>query len=74
MTAVNLSRLFYLKSLPDQDKSLAHAGEALAAAWPFVEILPACQEYARAALEVVEAWGIDPKAFLEETLKTTENK
>ena len=70
-TAVNLS-IFHLESLHDREKSLAHAGEALAAAWPFVEILPACQEYARAALEVVEAWGIDAKAFLEETLKTTE--
>ncbi|MBX3336947.1 MAG: tetratricopeptide repeat protein [Nitrospira sp.] len=68
MTAVNLS-IFYLKSLPDQDKSLAHAGEALTAAGPFVEVLPACQEYARAALQVVEAWGIDAEAFFEETLK-----
>ncbi|MBS0159042.1 MAG: tetratricopeptide repeat protein, partial [Nitrospira sp.] len=70
MTAVNLS-IFYLKSLPDQDKSLAHAGESLAAAWPFADVLPATQEYVRTALQVVEAWGIDAKAFLEETLKTT---
>ncbi|MCC7471874.1 tetratricopeptide repeat protein [Candidatus Nomurabacteria bacterium] len=70
-TAVNLS-IFYLQNLPDRDKSLAHAGEALAAAWPFVEVLPACLEHARAILQIVEAWGVDAEAFFEETLKTTE--
>ncbi|MBS0177572.1 MAG: tetratricopeptide repeat protein [Nitrospira sp.] len=72
-TAVNLS-IFHLESLPERDKSLAYAGEALTAAGPFVEVLPACQEYARAALQVVEAWGIDAEAFFEETLKTTETE
>ena len=73
MAAVNLS-ILYQNNMPDREKSLAYASEALAAAGPFVEVLPACQEYAHAALQVVEAWGIDAKAFLEETLKTTENK
>ena len=72
-TAMNLS-IFYKNCLPDRDKSLAYAGEAFAAAWPFVKVLPAYQEYARAALQVVEAWGMDTEAFLEATFGTTETE
>ena len=68
-TAVNLS-IFYLQNLPDRDKSLAH-GEALAAAWRLWRSYLLAREYARAILQIVEAWG-RCRSFFEETLKTTE--
>ena len=69
MTETDLST-FYLKALSDRERSLVHAREALVAAIPFVEGLPAAQEYARNALQVVEAWGIDKKTFYEEAIQS----
>jgi tetratricopeptide (TPR) repeat protein len=69
MTAMNLS-IFYLHALPGRERSLAYAREALAAALPFVETLPTAQNYARTTLQVVEAWGVDTKMFIEETVQS----
>jgi tetratricopeptide (TPR) repeat protein len=71
-TAMNLS-LFYLQSLPDRERSLDYAREALAAALPFVERLPAAGNYARTTLQVVEKWEIDTKTFLEETIQSQQS-
>jgi hypothetical protein len=65
MTAINLS-IFFLQPLSDRERSLAYAGEALVAALPFVEVLPAVKNYYRTTLQVVEAWGLDRQTFLEE--------
>ena len=73
MTEINLS-IFYLQSLSDRERSLAHASEALVAALPFVEVLPAAEKYARTALKVVEAWGLDAQTFLEETIQSAQDK
>lgn len=62
-TAVNLS-IFYLQSLPDKEKSLAYAEEALVSALPLLESVPAVQDYACLALQVVEAWGLDTEDSL----------
>lgn len=73
MTEMNLS-IFYLQSLPDRERSLEHAREALVAALPFVETLPPAQNYARTTLQVAEAWGLDTKTFLEETMQSRQGK
>ncbi len=65
MTAVNLS-IFYLRAVPDKEKSLAYAKEALVSALPLVEFLPAAKDYARLALQVAETWGLDAEEFLNE--------
>lgn len=56
MTAVNLS-MFYLRAMLGIERSLAYAKEVLIATLPFVEFLPAVQNYANAALKVAQAWG-----------------
>jgi hypothetical protein len=72
MTATNLS-LFYQQSLPDRERSLDYAREAFAAALPFVEVLPAAENYARTTLQVVEAWEVDTKRFIEETIQSQQS-
>ena len=68
MTAVNMS-IFHLDAVPDRERSLAHAKEALVAALPFVEFVPAVQNNANMALKVAEAWGQGREAFIEEAVK-----
>jgi hypothetical protein len=65
VTAVNLS-IFYLQSVPDKEKSLNYAKEALVSALPLVEFFPVAQDYARSALQVAEAWGLDAEEFFNE--------
>ncbi|MDH5253467.1 MAG: hypothetical protein OEW25_09085, partial [Nitrospira sp.] len=72
-TAMNLS-ILSLQSLSDRERSLDHAREALVAALPFAEVLPAAEKYARTALKVVEAWGLDAQTFLEETIQSAQDK
>ena len=73
MTAMNMS-IFYLQAIPAREKSLDHCREALVAAMPFMEVLPAAQDYARTVLQVVEAWGLHGEIFWEETFQTAENE
>ncbi|MCW5800411.1 MAG: tetratricopeptide repeat-containing protein [Nitrospira sp.] len=73
MTAMNMS-IFYLQTIPAREKSLEHCREALVAAIPFVEMLPAAKNYARTALKVVEAWGLDRENFWEEALQATHHE
>ena len=70
-TTVNMS-MFYLESVPDQEKSLSYAREALLAALPFVESVPSVQNDARKGLLVAEAWGLNAEAFCEETIRAAE--
>jgi hypothetical protein len=65
MTAANMS-LFFLHSQPDKEKSLAYAREAVQAAQPLMEIIPAAKGYVDAALGVAEAWGLSRTALWEE--------
>ena len=65
MTTVNLS-IFYLQNTPDQEKSLALAKEALQCSLPFIEGFPAAANYARAAMQIIETWGLDAQALLQE--------
>jgi hypothetical protein len=60
--------MFYQSYVPDREKSLAYAKEALIAALPFVEAVPAAQNYARFALQLAELWGLDREAFWEEAV------
>ena len=69
MTAMNLS-IFYLQALSDRERSLDYARETLVAALLFLEALPAAQGDVRTTLQVVEAWGLDPKTFYEETIQS----
>ena len=73
MTAMNLS-IFYLQASPDRERSLALAREALAAALPFEEMLPSAQNYVRITLQVVEAWGVDTKTFIEEVSQSLQSR
>jgi tetratricopeptide (TPR) repeat protein len=68
MTAVNMS-IFYLQAVPDREKSLAYAREALLAALPFVEDVPSVQDDVRMTMQVVLSWGPDTEGFWEETLR-----
>ncbi len=63
-TAVNICT-FHSSSIPDKTKSITYAEETLLSALPFLDSLPAAQEYTRTALQVVKAWGEDPQAFLQ---------
>ena len=72
MTALNLS-IFYLQAMSAREQSLAYAREALVSALPFVEVLPAAKQYAGTALQVVKAWGVDTKTFLEETFQSQQD-
>ena len=67
MTALNLS-IFYWRSCPDQEKSLALAKETIVSAWPFVERLPAAADYVRESMQIIEGWDLDAEAFLREIL------
>ncbi|MDH5741845.1 MAG: hypothetical protein OEY77_16125, partial [Nitrospira sp.] len=74
MSSTNLS-IFYLQSMSDRERSLAHAREALVAALPFVEVLPAAENCARTTLQVVEAWGgLDTQTFIEEIMQGIQGK
>ncbi|WP_072294217.1 tetratricopeptide repeat protein [Nitrosovibrio sp. Nv17] len=67
-TLVNLG-IFYLEAVPDRERSLACAREALATALPFAESFPAARSYADVALAVVGVWGEDRDAFLGEAIR-----
>jgi tetratricopeptide (TPR) repeat protein len=69
MTAVNMS-IFFLQSQPDREKSLAYAKEAVQAAQPFMEIIPATKADADKALQVAEAWELEPAVFWKEAIKS----
>jgi uncharacterized protein YeeX (DUF496 family) len=69
MTAVNMS-IFFLQSQPDKEKSLAYAKEAVQAAQPFMEIIPATKADADKALQVAEAWELEPAVFWKEAIKS----
>jgi Tetratricopeptide repeat len=68
MTEVNLS-IFYLQTVPDKEKSLTYAKEAMVSALPLVEFLPVAKDYARSALQVAETWGLDAEEFLNEAIR-----
>lgn len=62
-TTINVS-YFYLKDMPDKEKSLAYAKEAFHAALPFKEDLVLAQEIVDIAKTIIEAWGMDVEEFL----------
>ncbi len=57
MTLVNLS-IFYLQAVPDKEKSVALAREVLEIADRFPQV-PAVQEYAKKAIEVLRESGVE---------------
>jgi len=56
MTAVNFS-IFYTLSKPDKHRALALAAAALVRVLPYVETLPAAQNYARTATQIFQHWS-----------------
>ena len=73
MTAMNLS-IFYLQAMSDRERSLGYAREALVAALPFAEVLPAARQYARTALQIAGSWGLDSQTFYEEIIQMQQGK
>ncbi|NUQ26308.1 MAG: tetratricopeptide repeat protein, partial [Saprospiraceae bacterium] len=71
MTLVNFS-IFYYSNMEDKEKSLYYSKEALRAALPFLEYLPSVQNYAKTAFQIIQAWGEDPEALMQQILD--ENK
>ena len=63
LTLSNLG-LLYQKGLPDREKSLACAQEALSLLLPLVESLPKTRESFERAIKVVENWDLDPDEFI----------
>lgn len=64
-TAINLS-IFFVKSKPDKEASLVLVKEAIACLVPFLETALFTQNYFQIALRIVEVWGIEPEAFIQE--------
>ncbi|MFM9952187.1 MAG: tetratricopeptide repeat protein [Saprospiraceae bacterium] len=56
---------FYLEDVPDKEKSLNYCKEVLLATAPFIEFLPAAQNSAREAMNVISNWGEDVEAFFD---------
>ena len=54
----NLS-LFYLKLLPDREKSLAFAKESIQCALPFAKIRPDMLMIVGKAIGIMREWGVD---------------
>ena len=67
-TLVNMG-IFYFDIIPDKEKSIFYCKEALRAALPFLLYLPAVQNYARGAKGVIEKWGEDAMAILQEIIE-----
>lgn len=70
MTAINIGH-FYQQNCPIKSMSLAYAAEALRATLPFTGNLPRTDRYARAALQIAEAWGEDKDEFLHKIIAET---
>src|SRR3990167_2758129 len=64
-TLINLS-IFYKKCQPDKDVSVQYAMEALKILTPFLERVPYTQQYAQAARQVLQDWGVDIEKILAE--------
>ena len=63
MTLINFG-IFYQAEVPDQHQSLECVTEALHIILPLIERLPFAKKYAKAAFQVVVAWGIKPEEFI----------
>ena len=61
-TAVNLS-IFYLQSIPNKQKSLAYAKEALTLALPYIQQLGLAQQIVSTVRQIVQAWSEDSEEF-----------
>ncbi|MFM9949981.1 MAG: tetratricopeptide repeat protein [Saprospiraceae bacterium] len=71
LLATNFS-LFYQKRMPNKERSLAYAKEALRAAQPFISFFPDTKKHADRALKVITDWGEDPDTFLQELAQEKE--
>jgi tetratricopeptide (TPR) repeat protein len=58
MTVINLS-IFYLQSVPDKEKSVSLAMEAVKILLPFYEQVPYLENYLNIAFQVLQANGVD---------------
>lgn len=65
MTSINLS-LFFLESEPDKETSLVLVKEAIVCLLPFLETVPVTKNYFQVALQIVQSWGLEPEAFIQE--------
>ncbi len=67
MSAGNMS-LFYQQALPNREQSLILAKEALQSALPYEKYLINAQQIISLVKQIVEKWGIDFTAFLQEAM------
>ena len=61
MTLINLVCIFYQKSVPDKDRSLAYVIEALRIVSSFKKKKTFLERYVAAAGSVIKKWDMDPK-------------
>ena len=62
-TLINLG-VFYQKSVPDKDRSLAYVIEALRIVSSFKKKKPFLERYVAIAVAVLQDWDMDPKEVL----------
>ncbi|MBT7069492.1 MAG: hypothetical protein HN975_01215 [Anaerolineae bacterium] len=65
MTVINLS-IFYLQSVPDKEKSVSLAKEAVEIIYPIHKEIPYLENYLKTAIQVLQANGVDLDDFFKE--------